>query len=486
MPATPPPPPLTTSILGLGLDAFVSVRAAIAAGIADARAAFELTLGVPTPEWGFLVLAGIEPLVDALERLRPRVDELEWLESTGAIDAVTRRRLVESRFGCDLDAAPEGSVVFPGEAVIVVEGPYWQTQLVGGLLQAAITDATMVATRFARLTLASGGADIVENGAATSHRLGGVPLLARAAFIGGARATTSALAARRYGIPVTATQPVRFDVAAGNEEKAIRAWLAASPYGSVLRLDAPRASAVLPRLVAAVRDRVRATGAAFDERKLAIEVPGGDRAGLARAIEKAFSAGGLAPPPVVVSGPVDERIALELRSTSKSVRAYAAAAEGFAGSARLSRYDLAAIEESGAWTPRMVLGDDLASSSDPGRKLLVRYTDASGRPVADVAYSTSERIQRATGGRFVDRTSGLVAKLAATASAPLRVAVMRAGKRASAAEPPAVLRERAARALASLDEGYRRIASPARYPVGSSQLLANLRAELYARAGEGQ
>src|SRR5580700_8080394 len=93
MPATAPPPPLITSALGLGLESFVAVRASVAAGIADARAAFELTLDAPSPDWGFLVLAGVEPLIDALERLRPRVDELEWLESTGAIDAATRRRL---------------------------------------------------------------------------------------------------------------------------------------------------------------------------------------------------------------------------------------------------------------------------------------------------------------------------------------------------------------------------------------------------------
>src|ERR1700722_10253895 len=113
MPALPPPPPLVTSALGLGLEAFVAVRAAMQAGIADARAAFELTLEAPSSDWGFLVLAGLEPLVDALERFKARPDEADWLESVGAIDARTRKRLVEARFACDVDAPPEGSVVFP-------------------------------------------------------------------------------------------------------------------------------------------------------------------------------------------------------------------------------------------------------------------------------------------------------------------------------------------------------------------------------------
>src|SRR5579883_3040914 len=134
-----PPPPLLTSILSLGVEAFATVRRAIAEDIADARAAFELTLH-PAEHHGFMVLAGVEPLVDVLERLRARVEELDWLESVGAIDGPTRRRLAESRFMCDVDAVAEGSVVFGGEAVLVVEGPYWQAQLVGGLALAALTD----------------------------------------------------------------------------------------------------------------------------------------------------------------------------------------------------------------------------------------------------------------------------------------------------------------------------------------------------------
>jgi nicotinate phosphoribosyltransferase len=478
MPALPPPPPLITSALGLGLEAFVAVRAATQAGIADARAAFELTLAAPSSDWGFLVFAGLEPLVDALERFRARVDEVDWLESVGAIDVRTRKRLVESRFACDVDAPPEGSVIFPGEAVLTVEGPYWQAQLVGGLILGAIAEATYVATRFARMRLAADGPDVFERGASSVHRLGGVPTLARAAFVGGARATSSALAARRYRMPLFAAQPAQLEAAAGSDDRAIRMWLASCEGDCVLRLDATRASAVLPRLVANVRDR---TGG---DRRIAIELPSGDRAGLARAVARAFAAGGLPAPPVVISGDVDERLALELRDAPMSVRAYVLSAEAVPGTARLARYDLVSIEDGGAWSPRLRLGRDGESSSDPGRKLLVRYTDASGRPVADVAQATSERMLRAAGGRYVDRATGLGGKLAATVSTPMRTSVMRAGKRASTAEPAEALRDRAINAIATLDEGFRRIVSPARYPVGITPSLATLKAEMLAKATE--
>jgi nicotinate phosphoribosyltransferase len=479
MPSHAPPPPLVASALGLGLEAFIAVRAAVGAGVADARTSFELVLTPPSSHWEFLVLAGIEPLVDALERLKLRIDELDWLQAASAIDAATRRRLADARFACDVDAIPEGTVVFPGEAVLAVEGPFWQAQLVGGMVQAAITDATLVATRFARLAIAS-GVDVVERGAASAHRLGGVPTLARAAYIGGAGATTNALAARRYGIPVTSTQPVRLDVALGSEESAIRAWLGACREGCILRLDAARADVVLPRLVAAVRERLRGPGT--DRNRVAVELPSGDRAGLAHRVTRAFAASGLAPPAILVSGDVDEQMLLELRAEGCPIRGVSAPAEGTQGVSELSQYDLVAIEEEGAWEARLRVGPTAAQSSDPGRKLLVRYTDADGCPVADVAHAPGERLLRASGGRFVDRSTGVTARLNATGSSPLRAPLMRAGKRVSPPEQPSAIRERALREIQRLDEGHRRLVEPTRYPFGHTPQLANLKLDLLAKA----
>jgi nicotinate phosphoribosyltransferase len=479
-----PPPPLITSALGLGLDAYVTVRASLAAGVADARAAFELTLSAPSPDWGFLVLAGLEPLIDALERLRARVDDLDWLESVGAIDLPTRRRIAESRFACNVDSAPEGSVVFPGEPVLVVEGPYWQAQLVRGLVESAITDATLVATRFARLSLASGGADLVEIGAATAHRLGGAPLLARAAYVGGARATTSALAGRRYGLPVIAMQPAGFDLGGAEGSGGLVTWLASAPSGSVVRVDPIQPETSIHRIALAFKELARHLDTGWDDPTFVLELPSADSLRLAARVSNVFAGAGISVPPLLVSGEVDEKLVLELRALGSPVRAFGVRAGGIAESARLSRYTLVAIEQDSAWSSRLQVGEDVASSSDPGRKLLARYVDGDDRPVADVAHTSGERLVRPQGGRFVDRVTGFETRLDASTSASLRTSVMRAGRRVSPPEPPPVLRQRAIRAIGTLDESYRRIVAPARYPVGLSPHLASLKSEILAQALE--
>src|SRR5579859_6460014 len=105
--AQPPPPAyVPVNALALDLEAFVAVRAALNSKIADSRAAFECSLPPPFEHAGFMVLAGLEPLLESLERLKPKGDDLLWLESIGAIDPPTLERLASMRFSCDVDAVP--------------------------------------------------------------------------------------------------------------------------------------------------------------------------------------------------------------------------------------------------------------------------------------------------------------------------------------------------------------------------------------------
>src|SRR5262245_33160183 len=222
------PPTQPPSILSLDLDAFVAVRAAIHSGHAEARATFECSFESPSPHTAFMVFAGLEPLLDALERIRPKPDEVAWLDELGAIDEDTRRLLMNMRFACDVDAAPEGTVVFGAWRGLVFEGPYWQAQLIGGLVTRAVTQATLVATQMARCSLASAGREIVEAGASSAYGLLGGTLLARAAYVGGASATTCTQAGRRYEIPLRAPQPARALASAKTVTAAFESWLRAA------------------------------------------------------------------------------------------------------------------------------------------------------------------------------------------------------------------------------------------------------------------
>jgi nicotinate phosphoribosyltransferase len=457
-PSTGAPPALPASALSLELEAFVAIRAAAASGLADVRATFECTLaravggggggqGEGYARDGFLVFAGLDPLLDALERLRLRRNDLDWLASTGVIDAETRARLAELRFACDVDAAPEGSVVFAGEPVLTVEGPYWQAQLVSGLVERALTHATIAATATARCALAAGGAELLDAGASTTLGFAGSPLLARASFVGGAHATTCALAGRRHGIPVRALQPARWSIARSDDAAALASWLDAAPQHAIVRIDEGAHEASIAAAVSLMQRRQRSD--TWDPPHVALGISGDDVVAVARRALALFAEASLRAPLLVVADDCDEAQIAELRREEPRLGCFAIDAYRWPGRAALARYELVAVEESGRWSPR---------GASPGRKMLLRYFDEGGRPVADVAHAAGERFPPAS-------------ELGAATSAPLLANVMRAGRRVAAGEPPRVTRERAAASVRALHERHRRLTRAAHYPVAVSDAL---------------
>jgi len=476
----PPPPFLPLSALSLELDAFVAATASMHAGFADSRVAFECSLPPMGDDVGFLVLGGLEPLLDALERLRLKADELTWLEALGAIDGPAKRRLADMRFGCDVDAAPEGSIVFPGEPVLMIEGTFWQAQLVGAMIRSSLSYATLTSTRAARAVIAAEGCEVIEGSAASAHRSGGNPLVARAAFVGGAQATTSALAARRYGIPVRASLPLRFAQAAEPASSGFDAWLLASQGRAILRIDPHEPVASIAAVIAAVQKRTDPSR--WTDAEVAVEIDGGDHIEIARMVGRAFREAGLAEPAIVASGDLDEHRIAQLRRHKAPISAFVVTSFGV-DDGWLARYDMSAFESGGQWSPRFRKGVSVADSSDPGRKVVVRYVDGDGQLLGDVAHATGERVQSPREVHFVDRTTGFPGSIrTAHSSAPLLTNVMRAGKRVSSIEQTREIRARVAQGLASLPERYRRLRAPARYPVGLSPALASIKGELVGRA----
>jgi nicotinate phosphoribosyltransferase len=481
VPPGPPPPPayIPTTALALDVGSFVAIRASLQAGTADARAAFECSLEPPFEHAGFIVFAGLEPLLESLERFRPKSDDLAWLYSVGAIDGPTRERLASMRFACDVEAAPEGSVVFPGEPVLAIEGPFWQAQMMAGLVQSALSEPSLVATKTMRCSLAAEGGEVIEASAVIAHRLGGNPLLARAAFVGGADATTCTLAARRFGIPLRAMQPLHSVLASASETAAYETWLDAAPDLAVLRVDAKDALAGGARVIAAIKKRPKKS--TWHALQVAIELGSGDRAELATELTRAFVASGVRAPVVAASGDLDEWKISELRRRQAPVTSFILGPYTLQLPAPPARYDLVAIEEDGDWVPRVRLGSTLFSSSDPGRKVLLRYFDEDGRPLGDLSHAMNERLVGARDLKIIDRATGFVTRLpSATSSAPLLTKVMRGGKRVARPESVFETRERARKAVTSLFDRYRRLTSPRHFPVGMTQALTTLKADLVA------
>ena len=129
----------------------------IGANLADRRASFELAFRSLPPHTGFLVVAGLETLLEILGK--PLVDPTEIpaaKRAAGLSDELTER-LTRFSLSIDLDAVPDGTIVFPNAPIATIEGPFLEASLVASLLRATVRRATAIATRTARLHTASAG-----------------------------------------------------------------------------------------------------------------------------------------------------------------------------------------------------------------------------------------------------------------------------------------------------------------------------------------
>src|SRR6185312_12107221 len=149
------------------------------AGVADHEAVFHVTFRKNPFGGQFTVASG----------LATAIDFLRGLQLTG-----------------DIDAIPEGTLVFPDEPLIRVVGPIAQCQLLETALLNIFNFQSLIATKAARVCRAAKGDPVIEFGLRRSQGVDGGLTAARAAYIGGCAGTSNLQAGHRFGIPVSGTQ----------------------------------------------------------------------------------------------------------------------------------------------------------------------------------------------------------------------------------------------------------------------------------------
>ena len=199
-------------------------------GIADREAVFNLTFRARPFHGGYAVAAGLADAIEVLDTLRFAPEDLAHLASLRTADGSALfqpaflDRLETFRFACDVDAIPEGTVVFPHEPLVRIRGPLLHAQLAETMLLTIIGFQTLVATKAARIVDAADGDPVLEFGLRRAQGVDGGLSVSRAAWIGGVAATSNVLAGQLYGIPVRGTHAHSWVQAFGDEQVAFDAY----------------------------------------------------------------------------------------------------------------------------------------------------------------------------------------------------------------------------------------------------------------------
>lgn len=277
-------------------------------GLAERRASFELFVRRLPPSRRFLVACGIGRAVQALSDLRFSSEDLAWLEADKFLGPAFKHRAVRDlferfRFRGRVLAIPEGRVCYPGEPLVRVEGTLAEAQLVETLLLSMINHDTRVASKCARIVLATQGrAECFEFGSRRTHE-GAAVAAARAAWIAGFAGTSNEEAARTWGVPVSGTMAHAFvlahaaDHGEDGEEAAFRAFAETFDVPATALVDTYDTLRGVDRAIEAGRDRASISGVRIDS---------GDLADLALRVRTRLDLAGMSGARIVLSNDLDE------------------------------------------------------------------------------------------------------------------------------------------------------------------------------------
>lgn len=212
-------------------------------GMHEREAVFELIFRKHPFTNHYAVCCGLASVVEFLQQWHFNADDIAYLSNLKSSQGEKLladdflQYLQTLRFTGDLDAIPEGTIVFAHEPLLRIKGPLIQCQLLESTLLNLINFQTLIATKASRVCQAAHGDKVFEFGLRRAQGPDGALSASRAAYIGGCTATSNVLAGKLYDIPVRGTHAHSWVTAFPDELSAFEAYAAVMPHNCVLLID---------------------------------------------------------------------------------------------------------------------------------------------------------------------------------------------------------------------------------------------------------
>lgn len=460
-------------------------------GMREHEAVFNLHFRKNPFGGGYAIACGLAYVVDFLKRFRFDASDLEYLASLRGNDGVQLfendflDELAAMRFTCDVDAVPEGTVVFPHEPLVRVRGPIIECQLLESALLNLVNFQTLIATKAARVCEAARGEPVLEFGLRRAQGIDGSLAASRAAYAGGCAATSNTLAGKLFGIPVRGTHAHSWVMAFDTEEDAFRAYAEAMPNNCIFLVDTYDT-------LDGVRKAVR-VGKILREKgheMVGIRLDSGDLAYLSVEARKILDESGFPNAVIVGSNDLDENIIESLKTQGAAINVWGVGtklATAYDQPALGGVYKISAARRPGEdWQYKIKLSEQAIKISTPGI-LQVRRFSRDGEFLSDMIYD--EQLGAGAEPTMIDPMDMTRRRKFSSdyAHHDLLVPVFRNGQLVYDNPSLTSVRERTRAQLASLHPGIRRFANPHQYPVGLEERLFELKTRLIleARGHEG-
>ncbi len=438
---------------------------------------------------GYAVSCGLEQVIELIENFHFSDSDIEYLNSLGIFDADFLEYLRDFRFTGDIDAIPEGNVMFPREPVIKVKAPIMQAQLIETALLNIINHQSLIATKASRVVHAAAGDGVMEFGLRRAQGPDAGIYGARAAVIAGCAGTSNVLAGQMFDIPVMGTHAHSWIMSFEDELSAFRAYAKIYPDNCLLLIDTyDTLKSGLPHAIQVFKE-MREAGIPL--KKYGIRMDSGDLAYLSKKVKKAFDEAGFPNPVISASNDLDENLIASLKVQGATINSWGVGTNlitskdtpAFGGV-----YKMAAMEDpsTGEFVPKIKISENSEKVTNPGDKVIYRiYSNDTGKLVADLIALADEKYD--TGEDLllfdpVETWKKTLLKAGTYRMKPLMIPVFRGGKCVYQNRPTVKeLQEICRRDKETLWEESRRLVNPQEVHVDLSRKLWDLKQELLDR-----
>lgn len=442
-------------------------------GMHEQNANFHLFFRKNPFKGNYALSCGLGSVVEFLQNWRFESEQIDYLrglkspEGQALFPDAFLDYLANLKFTCDLEAVPEGTIVFPNIPLIRIQGPLLQCQLLETPLLNMINFQTLVATKASRVCLAAENDPVIEFGMRRAQGPDGALSASRAAYIGGCVGTSNTLAGQVYDIPVRGTHAHSWVTAFPDEKTAFAAYAKVMPHNSVLLVDTYNTIEGVKNAIE-VGLQLRQQG----DDLLGVRLDSGDMAELSIQARKLLDDAGFEKTIILASNTLDEYMIADLKKRGAKISAWGV------GTNLVTAYDQPALDgvyklsalqnKEGVWENKLKLSEQPIKTSNPGRHQVRRFFK-NGKTLIDMIYDISLGINNESNTLDYDDYIDLL------------VPIFQQGKLIAAHQPIHAIREQAKKSV----DRFVHTCQDAQPSVVLETSLANLKLSLITRFTNG-
>ncbi len=452
-------------------------------GRSEDEAVFNLFFRTNPFKGNYTVTAGLEYVVEFINAFKFSDDDIAYLKTlcgnddSPLFDEAFLDYLREMKFTCDIDAIPEGELVFPNEPLIRVQGPLIQCQLLETAMLNIMNFQTLIATKASRLFNAAAGEPILEFGLRRAQGIDGALTASRAAYIGGCSASSNVLAGRLFGIPVKGTHAHSWVMSFDSELESFRSYAEAMPNNCLLLVDTYDTIQGVKNAVI-IGKELKKKG----KHLAGIRLDSGDMTTLSIKAREILDNAGFHDAAIVASNDLNEYSIADMKRNGSKISVWGVGTKlvtAYDQPALGGVYKLAAIrKKDGEWQDKIKLSEDTIKMTNPGIQQIYRFYE-NGKIIGDVIDDVRNENSTEITARYGELWKTFKID---NETEKLLVPVYRNGNCCYTLPELSEIRNRTLRSLEKMPADMRKTAAAAPYFIGLSKKIYERKIELQRNA----